>query len=252
MHAKWWGIWLTQPVFLHLHLGSGLEAPAWCPWPNQSRSLAAARLLRGTNLIWWAANVAARASPRMFWLVSQMNTWKQRGAWDRLNELDRLPHLVNMLQASFMFWARFQSGSLFDSNQIAPHKSQTPACISITQMLSLQKKRSLWQKHLTNSNSTHRPGFAAHKSQQNVPLCLLFATSHLPPPWLVSLPQIAGGLQPRQLPDTALRHPAATCTRTTTNISLQSPNHSHTTCPRWDAPTQPTAFSNFPLEQQLS
>lgn len=216
MHAKWWGIWLTQPGFLHLHLGSGLEAPAWCPWPNQSRSLAAARLLRGTNLIWWAANVAARASPRMFWLVSQMNTWKQRGAWDRLNELDRLPHLVNMLQASFMFWARFQSGSLFDSNQIAPHKSQTPACISITQMLSLQKKRSLWQKHLTNSNSTHRLGFAAHKSQQNVPLCLLFATSHLPPPWLVSLPQ-------RRTPTTAAsRH----CVMTS-SCNLHQDNNQH-------------------------
>lgn len=123
MHAKRWGIWFTQPVFLHLLLGSGLEAPAWCPWPSQSRSLAAARLLQGMNFIWWAANVAARASPRMFWLVSQMNTWKQRGAWNRLNELDRLSHLVNMLQASFMFWAGFQSGSLFDSNQIAPHKS---------------------------------------------------------------------------------------------------------------------------------
>lgn len=68
-----------------------------------------------------------------------MNTWKPRGAWNRSSELARLSHLVNMLQASFVLWAGIQSDPLFDSNQIVHHKSQTPARISITQTLSLQK-----------------------------------------------------------------------------------------------------------------
>lgn len=68
-----------------------------------------------------------------------MSTWKPREAWNRLSELARLSHLVNMLQASFVLWAGIQSDSLFDSNQIVHPKSHTPAHISITQTLSLQK-----------------------------------------------------------------------------------------------------------------
>lgn len=95
-----------------------------------------------------------------------MNTWKPRGAWNRLNELARLSHLVNMLQGSFVFWAGIQSGSLFDSNQIAHHKSQTPAHISSTQILSLQKKVFVTRTSPTKSNSTHTKAFLQIKASR--------------------------------------------------------------------------------------